>query len=156
MNTKRQRFVCVCVCVWFRFTGWEQCGAAALSSHQAGVQEINVYYLGKKEIKSQLDPWSAPSADVFSDSGHLHLNAHWCQRFLVVMQLREAIPSGLRYLLMRWHSKQWCKQHEPWDAFCLSIPLGMLLSLPRPSASPESPKHLAFSTALFKQPHHFP
>lgn len=43
-------------CVWFRFTGWEQCGAAALSSHQAGVQEINVYYLGKKEIKSQLDP----------------------------------------------------------------------------------------------------
>lgn len=54
MNTKRQRFVCVCV--WFRFMGWEQCGAAALSSHQAGVQEINVYYLGKKEIKSQLDP----------------------------------------------------------------------------------------------------
>lgn len=48
--------LCVCVCVWFRFMGWEQCGAAALSSHQAGVQEINVYYVGKKEIKSQLDP----------------------------------------------------------------------------------------------------
>lgn len=92
MNTKWHHSVCVCV--WFSFTGWEQCGTRALSSHQAGVQEINLYYLGrkKKEIKSQLAPWSPPSADVFSDSGHLHLNAHWPQQFLVVMQLVKQSP----------------------------------------------------------------
>lgn len=92
MNTKWHHSVCVCV--WFWFTGWEQCGTRALSSHQAGVQEINLYYLGrkKKEIKSQLAPWSPPSADVFSDSGHLHLNAHWPQQFLVVMQLVKQSP----------------------------------------------------------------
>lgn len=70
----------VYACIWFRFTSWEQRGTRALSSHQAVVQEIKVYHLGgkkkRKEKKNQLGPRSAPSADVFSDSGHLHLNAH--------------------------------------------------------------------------------
>lgn len=139
----------MCVCVWFRFAGWEQFGTRALSSHQ--VQEINVYYLEKKRNKITTSP--------------LICSISWCLLWLRAplpeRPLTSAVPggdaapwsnpSGLHYLLMSWHSKQWCKQCELWGSFSFSIPLGMPLSLPRPSAFPESPKHLASSAALFKK-----
>lgn len=141
--------LCVCGCL----VSIHRLGAEHFHLTKLEFRRLMSIILRKKEIKSQLAPWSAPSADVFSDSGHLHLNAHWPQQFLVVMQLCEAIPRialpADEVALQAVMQTAWA-----WDAFCLSIPPGMLLSLPCPS--PESPKHLAFPAALFKNPQHFP
>lgn len=132
MNTKWHHSVCVCV--WFSFTGWEQCGTRALSSHQAGVQEINLYYLGRKKKRNKIT--ASPLISSIS----------WCLLWLRASPPErpltsavpggdaagEAIPSGLHHLLMRWHSEQWCKQRELWDALCLSIPLARSSPCPVP------------------------
>lgn len=155
MNTKWQHFVCVCV--WFQFTGWEQCGTGALSSCQAGAQEINVYYLGKKRNKITTSPlicsiiwcllWlrASPPARPLTSAVPGSDAAPWSNPRRIALPADEVALQAV--MQTAWASRGFSASPSP---------LGMLLSLPCPSASPESPEHLTFSAALFKKPHHFP
>lgn len=127
---KHDSTLCVCVS---GFMGWEQCSTGALSSCQAGVQEINVYYLGEKRNKLRTSP--------------LICSISWCLLWLraspPARPLTSAVPGSdaapwsnpreLHYLLMRWHCQQWCKQPEPCEAF---LPLHPPLACSSPCHAP--------------------